>query len=296
MTSKRADLYLFLITLAWGVSWILMDVLLREMPPFALNSTRFIASFLLIFAFQRGKLLGVNGATLKASLLIGVILFVVYVGATLGVKYTTLTNAAFLSCLQVILVPVFGLLLFGNRVRPYTWFFVAVALVGIGLMTLTSGFTIGGETVKGDLLSLLCSAGYALHLLITERVVRNDEVDPGQLGAYQMLVAGLIHLMVSLAFEDFTLPASPGGWGAWAFLTVFCTALSFMLQPFAQKYTSATHVGVIYSMEPLIAGITAWLFLGEIMSGQKILGAFLIVSSVIIMEVGPPKWLSKKFS
>ncbi len=94
-TQLKADLMLVLVTLCWGVSYYLMDVALADLSPFTLNAYRFIGAFLVAGIFAYGKLKTVNRITLKYSLLIGGALVFVYMGATFGVKYTTLSNSGF---------------------------------------------------------------------------------------------------------------------------------------------------------------------------------------------------------
>ena len=69
------------------------------------------------------------------------------------------------------------------------------------------------------------------------------------------------------------LPGSGPIWGAVAFLAVFCTGLAFIVQTLAQQYTSASHVGVIFTLEPVFAGIVAFLFAGEVLTPRAYVGA-----------------------
>ena len=87
---------LILVTLCWGISYYLMDVALGDMDPFTLNAHRFLGAFAVAGLLSWKKLLNVNKTTLKYSVLVGVALVFVYIGATFGVKYTTLSNSGFL--------------------------------------------------------------------------------------------------------------------------------------------------------------------------------------------------------
>ncbi|MBQ3185784.1 MAG: DMT family transporter, partial [Firmicutes bacterium] len=80
-------------------------------------------------------------------------------------------------------------------------------------------------------------------------------------------------------------PSSGIVWGSALFLAVFCTGVAFIVQTIAQQYTSATHVGVIFTLEPVFAGIVAFALAGEILLPRAYFGAFLLLASLIIMEI-----------
>lgn len=284
---QKADLMLLFIAFAWGLSYLLTDIALVETSPFWLNGIRFIIAFIILFILGRNRLAFPSPKTLFYSLLLGFVLFFVYIGATFGIKYTTLTNAGFLSCITVALVPVFSQFFYGKPVPLKTWVLVLFATIGIALMTLDENFSLKYENLKGDLLCLMCAACYANHLLITEKSLSKNDVDPFQLGTFQMLVCGLLNLAAAFIFEQPSIPSLAPTWISILFLSIFCTAISFIVQPIAQQYTTASHAGVIYTMEPVTAAILAWIFAGEVMNGQNLLGAIILLTSLLIMELGP---------
>ena len=93
---------LVLVTLCWGISYYLMDLALTDMDPFTLNAHRFLGAFAVAGLLSYKKVKDVNRITLKYSLLVGAALVFVYIGATFGVKYTTLSNSGFLCALTEI--------------------------------------------------------------------------------------------------------------------------------------------------------------------------------------------------
>lgn len=121
-TQLKADLMLVIVTLCWGVSYYLMDISLTDMEPFTLNAYRFLGAFAAgcILTFPRLK--SVNKETLKYSLLVGSVLVFVYMGATFGVKYTTLSNSGFLCTLTVIFVPLIEILFLKKQSRKENYF------------------------------------------------------------------------------------------------------------------------------------------------------------------------------
>ncbi len=277
----QADVMLIVVTFGWGASYYLMDVSMEELGPLTLNTYRFLLSFVvlgLIF-FPKGR--GVTKTTLRYSLYIGVAIFFTYIGATYGVRYTSLTNAGFLCSLAVIFTPLINTLL--NKKMPDKKFRIVVLLsvVGIGLLTLDGRFAFSW----GDLLCIGCALAYAVDTIITEKAVRKEEVNPFQIGLFQLLIAGVLFLFSSLMWETPTLPQTPFVWFSVIFLALFCTGIPFIIQPIAQQYTSSNHVGVIFTLEPVFAGMVAYFLAGEILSPRAYVGAGLLIFSLLLMEV-----------
>lgn len=276
---------LLLVTLFWGISYWLIDISLAVVDPFTLNAYRFLIAFFiaLIVAFPRLK--NVNKITLKYSALLGVALLFVYIGATFGVRYTSLSNAGFLCALTVVITPILAFVFLKQKPEKKLAVVVLMCLIGIALLTLNEDL----KPALGDILCIMCAFAYAVHLLITERAVQKETVNPFQLGVFQLGFTGLYNLVLALSIETPALPDTPKVWGAILFLSVFCTGLAFIIQTLAQQYTSASHVGVIFSLEPVFAGFVAFFLAGEILSGKAYFGAVLLVCSIFVMELDIPK-------
>lgn len=281
----RADGILIFVTLCWGVSYLLMDISLEELDPFTLNAFRFLGAFAIAALVSFKKIRTVNKTTLKYSLLVGFALVFVYIGATFGVKYTSLSNSGFLCALTVVFTPILAWLFFKKAPGKKLTFVVILCFIGIALLTLGDDFSINMEHLKGDLLCLMCAVAYAADLLLTEKAVSHEEVDAYNLGVFQLGVTGALNLIMALIVETPQAPQTMEVWSAVIFLSVFCTGVAFVLQPVAQQYTTASHVGVIFTLEPVFAAVVAYFFAGEILSFKAYLGAALMLASIFIMEI-----------
>lgn len=277
----KADLMLVLVTLFWGISYWLIDISLEEVGPFTLNALRFLIAFFTAFAFAFPKLKTVNKATLKYSALIGVALLFVYIGATFGVKYTSLSNAGFLCALTVVITPILAFFVLKQKPEKKLAVVVVMCLVGIALLSLKDNL----RPALGDVLCIMAAFAYAVDLLMTEIAVSKENINAFQLGVFQLGFAGLFNLAISFILEKPELPHSQTAWTAVLFLSIFCTGAAFIIQALAQQYTSASHVGVIFSLEPVFAGIVAFFLAGEILSARAYVGAALLVSGLFIMEL-----------
>lgn len=276
---------LVLVTLCWGVSYYLMDVSLTDMGPFTLNAYRFLGAFVIGGLLSLRKLKGVNKQTLKYSLLIGSVLVFVYIGATFGVKYTTLSNSGFLCALTVIFVPIIEILVLRKKPQKKIIFAVTMSLIGIMMLTLKDDFSINMANLRGDLLCILGATAYAIDLILTEKAVSHEEVDAFQLGVFQLGVTGVYMLAMSFIFEQPHLPTTPMIWGSVIFLSIFCTGVAFIVQAIAQQYTTAAHVGIIFTLEPVFAAVVAYFFAGEVLTVKSYLGAVIMMAALFVTEI-----------
>ena len=122
-------------------------------------------------------------------------------------------------------------------------------------------------------------------MLVTEKAVKQPEVDALTLGVCQLGVAGVLMLLVSAVTEQPRLPQSPTIWGAAIFLGLFCSGLAFVIQAVAQQYTTASHVGVIFTLEPVFSAIVAYFFANEKLLPRGYVGAALMLLSLLVMEM-----------
>lgn len=281
---------LVLVTLFWGVSYLLLDFCLTEIDPLTLNAYRFLIAFFAAMIVAFPKLRKVNKITLQYSALIGISLVFVYIGATYGVLYTSLSNAGFLCALTVIFTPIVTFIIKKEKPSKKLILVLILCLIGIGLMTLNEHL----KPALGDLLCIMCAFAYTIDLLIADKAVHKENVNAFQVGVYQLGFTGLYMLILSLLLEKPIIPSSGKVWVAMLFLAVFCTGIAFTVQVVAQQYTSATHVGIIFALEPVFAGIAAFAFAHEILHPRAYLGACLLMAGILIMEIDFPTLFLKR--
>ncbi|MDO0877417.1 DMT family transporter [Anoxybacillus gonensis] len=110
---------------------------------------------------------------------------------------------------------------------------------------------------------MLAAVSYAAHIVVTGQLTKHS--DSIALGILQLSACGIISLFVSLWLESPTVPTS-SAWVAIVALGILCSAIRLVVQTVAQKYTTATHAGLIFSLEPVFAVLFGYLFLGEVLS------------------------------
>lgn len=279
MKPLKAELMLFVVTIFWGSSYLFMKMGLGTLGEFNLIALRFGLAFILAALLFHKRLLQVDARTLKYGALLGFLLLGVFTCITFGLKTTTTSNAGFLVALTVIFVPMIDVLVFRKKVAPPQAFGTILAIAGIGLLTLNSSLRIQ----PGDFLCILSAVFYAVQILLTGKAVKT--CDSLSIGILQLGFAGGYALVLSALFETPSLPSSMSGWVAILALGLFCSACGFILQPIAQKYTTPTRTGLIFSMEPVFAALFGYWFVGEKLSMQGYTGAALVLLGIVASEL-----------
>ncbi len=281
---RTADLLLVMVTAFWGMSYYLSDLCLQDLPPMNLNAFRFISAFLVLGIIFFKKLRHLNRITLRYSLLIGLTLSGTYIFYGYGLLYTSITNAGFICALPVVFTPIFAFIF--NHTKPSRKLLICLVMCafGLALLTLNDDF----RPALGDILCMGVPVCYAFDLLLTEKAVQDPEVDALGLGVCQLGVVGVITLVLSLLFEQPHLPTTPATWGAALFLGLLCSGVAFVIQSVEQQYTSASHVGLIFTLEPVFAAIVAFFLAHERLKPRGYVGMVLMLLSLVLMELDLP--------
>ena len=156
-----------------------------------------------------------------------------------------------------------------------------LCLVGLALMTLS-------ETLKpavGDVICLFAAVFYSVDLMITERAVADERVDPLALGVCDLAVVGVVISVLSVFLETPALPGTAKVWAASLFLGIVCSGIFLVIQSVFQRHTTASRASLIFTLEPVFSAIFAFFLLGERIGVRGYLGAALMLASLVLVEV-----------
>lgn len=274
---------LVLMTLVWGATFVLVKRALADVSPLLFLTIRFtLAAFVLALIFRKDFRGGNLGRSIRGGVLAGFCLFTGYVFQTVGLRYTSASNAAFITGFSTPMVAVLSGIVYRRAPQLAELLGVAIAFLGMALMTIPSGrFRIGG----GDLLVSGCAVAYAFHILVISRFTRQTNM--GVFIATQIATGAAIGAATFWWAEPFGIHWSFPLIAALALTGLFATALAFSIQTWAQRWTSPTHTALIFAVEPVFAWITSYLVAGEVLSRRATLGAALILSGILIVELKP---------
>jgi drug/metabolite transporter (DMT)-like permease len=283
MTSKEgvADITLLGISIIWGGTFPLIKVALQDNSPYAFLALRFlIASFLLATVFRR-KMMSASRKALKAGFLIGVFIFIGYITQTVGLKYTTASKSGFITGLYVVFTPVLAYLILKTTLPRKQ--ILAVLLASVGLFLLSGIDPRSPHMNYGDFLTLICAIAYAFSVVLIGKYAKENS--SAVLATTQILTVWIFCTLSWVIIEPFSLPTSTIAWVVLLFTAIFGTSLAFLVQNYAQKYTTATKAAIIFTAEPVFALIFSFLLLGETLSQEGIVGATLIVVGMLLSEL-----------
>lgn len=284
------DLMLVGITVVWGSTFVIVKGAIEQMPPFTFMALRFTLAALVmspVFIFKRRRL---DKPTLVAGVVLGVLLYAMYALQTFGLLGTTASKAGFVTGLFVAFVPAIQLVWFRHRPSATTLTGVALAVIGLLLLTVTDRLTMG----LGDLLVLGAAFFIAVHIIALSRY--SPRYDVLLLVAVQLSVAAVLQAASAFIFETPVLPPNTGVWGAVAVTGLLASALAFFVQTYAQKTVGPTRTAVVLTAEPVFAGIFGYLWRGEVFTPRGWFGAALILAAMFLVEVWPALSSSRRLA
>ncbi len=285
-----ADLLLVLVCFFWGATFVMVKEAVSLVPVTAFLAIRFCLAALVLAVLFAPRLRKVDAGTLAAGAVLGTVLFAGYAFQTYGLQRTSASNAGFITGLSVVLVPLFSAVVFGIRPAPRVWLAVLLATAGLYLLTvvpLGSGASALHLNV-GDVLVVGCAVAFAWQILLTGRFVRS--FDPITLATVQIATTGLLGAGAALVVDGgipLVLPRAV--WGAILVTALLATVFAFVVQTVAQRFTSATRTALIFTMEPVFAALTAWLYAGDPMTVFSVAGGALVVLGMLAAELAPER-------
>jgi len=270
-----ATLALVAVTAVWGVTFVQVKDAVALYPLFAFLAVRFaIASATLaVPGARRVRGLGRDGAV--AASFAGLLLGAGYALQTAGLQRTTVSSTGFITGMYVVLTPLLALAIFRIRVGPAAWCGVALATVGLALL---SG--VHGGSVVGDLLVLGGAAVYSLQIVLMERFAPRYDAVGFTLVEMLAAFAGL----TIVAIPQFEVPHGWTVWGALIVTGVFASALAFLAQTWAQKRTSATRTALLFTLEPVWAAFFGFTLAGDRLGATGWLGCLVIMAGILLAE------------
>ncbi len=280
----RADLALLAVAAIWGSAFVVQRFAAPQVGTYLFNGLRFLlagaalAPLAATRALTGPQMPGLSRKNLPGVVLVGALLVG---GAALqqtGLKYTTASNAGFITGLYVVFIPLLLGLLFRQPVRQITW--LGAVLAAVGLFLLSTGGQL--RLNRGDALELAGAVFWALHVIFTGRLVQ--QLDVLQFAVGQYLVCALISLALGMLIERQMLPALiQNGWAV-AYTGLISVGLGYTLQAVGQRVAPPADAAIILSLEAVFAALAGWLFLGELLSPLQILGCAVMLLGMLLAQ------------
>jgi drug/metabolite transporter (DMT)-like permease len=268
---------LILVTAVWGITFVQVKDAVELYPLLAFLAIRYLIATAALAPIAVRRLGGFGRDGLVAGSVLGVLIALGIGLQTAGLERTTVTSTGFITGLYVLFTPLLGLALFRTPIPRSLWAGVALALVGLALL---SGVPQGSG--RGDLLVLISAFVQAFHIVMVERYA--NRFDVFALTFMQVAAAAVAFGAVSLAFEELTVPR---GWTVWSALIVtglFAVAFAYVVQVWAQRRVSATRIAIVFSLETVFAGLFGYLLAGDRLGALGFAGCAAIFAGIVVAE------------
>jgi drug/metabolite transporter (DMT)-like permease len=285
-----ADLALVLVTLIWGSTFVAVQDAVAHYPVPAFLALRFSLATLGMLLIFGKRLRNLDWWSIKAGVLIGFFLFLGYGLQTIGLKHTTATKAGLITGLQTVSVPLITALWLRKAPKKRILFAAVLAALGLGLISLRGSLI----PELGDLLVLGCAIAFGAH--ITSVGILAPRTDALALTIVQIAFVALASAAVMPFAGGLPRPLPTNVLTAAVFTGLLATALAFAIQNGVSKYTTPTHTGIVFAMEPVFAALFGYLLAGERLGPRAFLGGVLILFAVFITELRDSQRLARYVS
>lgn len=196
----------------------------------------------------------------------------------IGIQYTTVGKAGFITACYIVIVPVIGLFM-KKKCSPMIWLSVLLAVVGLYLLCINEQFSIG----YGDILVFVCAILFSVHILIVDYF--SPKVDGVKMSCIQFLVCGLLSGIAMLFAEQPQLSAVLLAWKPIAYAGIMSCGVGYTLQIVGQKGMDPTIASLILSLESCISVLAGWLLLGQTLSIREGLGCVAMFAAIILAQL-----------
>jgi drug/metabolite transporter (DMT)-like permease len=281
----RAHLLLIFATFVWGSTFLVIKDALADASPLTFNAVRMtLAATLLGVIFHR-QLRQLPAGALRAGFEAGTLMWLGYEFQTAGLLYTSASKSAFITGVSVVLVPLLMAAFWHRHVNRFTLAGVGAAVVGLYLLCAPAGQGLTLASLnRGDLLTLGCAVAFAFQIIVIGGSAKRFDfvhLVPVEIAA----CAAWMLISIPLADRHAHLRVTPRLAVALAITALLGTVACFLIQAWAQRFTPPTHTALIFSLEPVFAGLTSYLLIGERLGARALAGGALIVAGVLASEL-----------
>ena len=285
----QSEILLLITAMIWGFAFVAQSSGMEHIGPFTFNGIRFVlgATSLIPVMFwlkQRNREKSnielhsfFDKTHIIGGLLMGSILFIAASLQQIGIIYTSVGNAGFITSLYIVLVPLIGLFL-GQKIHMNIWLGAILALIGLYLLSVKGNLNIA----YGDSLQLIGALFWALHIIVISKF--SPKADAIKLSIIQFYLCGILSLFIGLIIESINIESIIKVLPEILYVGILSTSVAYTLQVVAQKKVAPTNAAIIFSLEAVFALFGGWIILEENMQIKGLIGCFLMFVGVLISQ------------
>lgn len=295
-TQVKNSLLLLLTATIWGTAFVAQSVGMDYVEPFTFTFARSIIGgivlipciyFLRWLKKREDKDAGVNRLFVtKIEWIGGICCGLALCAASnfqqIGISYTTVGKAGFITALYVVIVPIMGLF-FKRKVSFVVWICVALSVIGLYLLCMTEGsFTLA----YGDLLVLICAILFSIHIMVIDHF--SPKGDGVVMSCIQFFVCGIVSGIIMLFVESPDLGNIMAAKMPILYAGVLSSGVGYTLQVVGQKGMNPTIASLIMCLESVVSVLAGWLILGEALSDRELFGCVLMFAAIVLAQMPMP--------
>lgn len=292
----RQSLLLFLTAVIWGVAFVAQSAGMDYVGPLTFNCTRSLlggAVLLPVIYFldrrrtsspgiSREERGGGRRVLLAGGICCGIALCLASNAQQIGIQYTTVGKAGFITACYIIIVPLAGLF-FGKRVGLTLWGAVILAVAGLFRLCFSGG---AEEINRGDLIMISAAFLFSAHILVIDHF--SPLTDGVKMSCIQFFVSGILSGIAMLIFEEPRWDQIAAAAVPILYAGIFSSGVAYTLQIVGQKGMNPTVASLILSLESSISLIAGWVLLGQSMTVRELSGCVLMFGAIILAQIPVP--------
>ena len=280
---------LIVCTLIWGTTFIAQDTGMDNIGPFTFNSVRFFVGFLAVLPFvlliekkKLGQIKNNKDQFFKLILPVGIFLFLGCIFQQVSLLYTDVANSAFFTIFYVPMVPIIIYFLFSERIHWSIWTSVLACVIGGYLLS-----DFNDSSVRfGDALVIIGALFWALHIIYIGKIIKIFDF-PFFIALIQNLIVAVLSLILVFLFEEINFSKIKLETVEILYAGILSGGVAFALQLFGQRNIQAAPAAIVMSLEGVVAAISAWIILNQILDLVNIIGCTLILFGVLFSQLIP---------
>ena len=298
----RNSLLLLLAATVWGMGFVAQSVGMEYVGVFTFTSVRsWIAGIVLIPCIwfldkinKREKMVEdlTNGYPQDKKTLwlggacCGTILAIASSIQQIGMQYTSVGKAGFITAFYIIIVPILGMF-FKKHCAPTVWIGVVIALAGLYCLCITEGTAGGALVQKGDIYIFLSAVAFSFHILCIDYF--SEKADGVKMACIQFFVCAIVTTGPMLLLEQPSIQAILIAWQPILYAGAVSSGVGFTLQIVGQKGMNPTVASLILSLESVMSVIGGLLILGQMLSVRESIGCVLMFGAIVLAQLPEKK-------
>jgi drug/metabolite transporter (DMT)-like permease len=276
-SSTKANLLFLLVTIIWGGTFPIIKAAVTHIGANAFVAIRFSLAAIALLPWAYSELKTSSRSVLKAGLILGIMNAAVYVLQTASMEYISASRCAFITGMNVIMVPILGRVLGIAHLKRIDLLATVICLIGLYILTGADFHHLN----RGDALVFISATVTALSIVYLHRVSETHTAYRA-ITFYQIALTVPIPFFVFVSTSQFSWQPSSEVILALAYCAFLATIIPMYAQTRFQKDTTPTQIALIFSLEPVFASLFAAVFYHEAIGLEILLGGAIMLISMIL--------------